>query len=158
MVVGLVTAGCGGIAPTSPVPSPAPRPATSAPVSSAASVRLPPAADGTDIYACFDGNCEVDVKTGQLLTLLPEASSPPPTIAVVSPEAISGGVVELQINVVSGFADFHLTCTGGTPPCQVIPNAFEVTGGPGSVVTANELTIRIEAVGTDRAVIKLSLP
>lgn len=155
LVGGLLLTGCGSAVPvphaTSPHPTSRPVTTTSAPVTSAA--------DGNNVAACAGGNCEVAVGLGAI-ELIPELSTPPLTISAVLVQEIHDGTVILAVGPVS-LDQFGFACSGGTPACQVIKptgqdNAGTATGGAGTVVTANELTIRVEAVTATSAVLKLS--
>lgn len=155
---GLVLAGFGSAVPVrvpqSTVPHSTSRAATTTTAAPATS-----AADGNNVAACAGGNCEVNVGLGPIM-LIPELSRPPLTIRAVLVQEIDNGTVIMAVGPVS-LDQFRLACSGGSPACEVIQpsgqdNAGTATGGAGTVVTANELTIRVEAVTANSAILKLS--
>ena len=94
------------------------------------------------------------------IVLIPQLASPPLTIDVVLVQQIQNGSIMLGIAPVS-LDQFHFACSGGDPSCAVIQpggtaNAGTATGSAGTVITANELTIRIEAVEANTTIIRLS--
>jgi hypothetical protein len=151
----LLLAGC-GTATTSLPTTPQARTATASASTVTRTEPAPPsAADGDDVAACLTGNCEVEVGVPGTIEL-----APPLTISVVLVETIGKGTVTLGVGPAS-LARFRLACSGGAPPCEAAQplsgdNAGSATGGTGAVVTANELTIRVEAVTANSAIIRLS--
>lgn len=154
----LVLTGCGSAVPQSgPVPT-SPH-ATSRPVTTTTATPPPSAADGSNVAACVGGNCEVSVGLGPI-ELIPELSTQPLTISAVLVQEFQNGTVILAVGPVR-LDQFRFACSGGMPACAVIQptgqdNAGTVTGSAGAVVTANELTIRIEAITANSVTLKLS--
>lgn len=151
----LVLTGCGSAVPQ---PTTTPRSVTTT-VSTTTPAQAPSAADGNNVAACVGGNCEVSVGLGPI-ELIPELSTPPLTISAVLVQEFQNGTVILAVGPVS-VDQFRFACSGGTPACAVIQptgqdNAGTVTGSAGAVVTANELTIRIEAVTPNSVTLRLS--
>lgn len=114
------------------------------------------AANGDNVADCLMGSCEVELGVPGTI----ELSAPPLTIEVVIVQVIKNGTVTLGIGP-ADLSRFHLACSGGTPPCIATnpgagANAGSVTGGPGTVITANELNIDIETVDATTAILKLS--
>ena len=149
-----------GCATTVPTPRPATTaPRTTTPTTTPIRTTTTSAADGNNVAACVGGNCEVEVGPGAIM-LIPQLATPPLTIDTVLVEQIHNGTVLLGVGPVS-LDRFHFGCSGGTPPCEALPptgqaNAGAASAAVGAVVTANELTIRVEAVDASSVVIKLS--
>lgn len=142
-VLGLLVAGCGGRGAddsAKPSATPAPpgtsaAPAPSAPPSSSASSgpALPEAADGTDLRACADSRCEVEVRAGDKITFV-------------------GDSARLKSFTVVRIAGDTLTHKAAGPPGYSFSGSMSASGT--SVV--NGLKVKIVAVVGDRAVVNLS--
>lgn len=141
-VLGLLLTGCGGgdgdsdgpTATPSPRPSASATPTTSAPPSppSSPGTAFPTPADGTDLKACADGRCEVEVRSGDRITF-------------------TGDRVRLDSFTVVRIADNVLTYKAAGPGTS-FDGRITV---PGTLVV-NDLEVEVVAVDGDRAVIRLS--
>ncbi|MFJ9885406.1 hypothetical protein ACIQRW_06060 [Streptomyces sp. NPDC091287] len=109
------------VAPPSKAPTPPPPPAKSS--------SLPKAADGTDLAACGDGTCEVEVKTGDVISV-----------------KSSSGVEEFMI---TGFGEGGATVAVG--PFDN-PMTTTVNGG----VKINGVSLEITPLNDKRAIAKVS--
>ena len=130
--VGLPLTGCGGPGSedhSSATPAP---PSASAPPASTAPA-LPEPADGTDLKACADGRCEVEVRAGDTI-------------------AFAGDDVPLKSFTVVRVAGNALTHKAAGPPGYTFSGSMSASDT--SVV--NGLEVKIVAVDGDRAVIRMS--
>ncbi|MBB4908191.1 hypothetical protein [Actinophytocola algeriensis] len=86
VLLAATTAGCGVDRAAAPEPEPTSTTATTTSTTTTTTTTTVPvpevAADGTNLQACTDGTCEVDVKSGDVLTIRGEQL----TVASVSPE------------------------------------------------------------------------
>lgn len=120
--------GTGSVAPTTTTTDPTP----SIP-------GFPQAADGTDVAACFDGTCEVELRAPQTIPLDPAT-----------------GIVSLtlhRVDEVDGAQLSGTTTDGGT----VSVNVYAEPGGTATAVV-NGFTIVALATVNGRAVLRMSPP
>lgn len=128
LTLALVLCGCGSADRTLPgkatgdeagresgVSSPSPEPPAS-PES------LPPAADGTDVSACFDGDCEISV-SGPVDIPLDDSFR----VTMCSVEPLDSDQVSIRCEYPSG-------------------GMLELSGTTGSTFSVNELTMRVVAI------------
>ncbi|MEV6768779.1 hypothetical protein AB0N05_09160 [Nocardia sp. NPDC051030] len=94
---------------------------------------LPPATDGTNLDACADGNCEIQVDGP---TAIPVVNYP--------------GVKNLQVQQISENA-ITLTATTGSMN-------MTATSGPGGTITLNGLVVNVIAIKDGSAVLHVSTP
>lgn len=133
LTIAAVLVGCGSAPAAPPAPGSAgsSTPTTSSSPSAPASP-VPPAADGTNLDACRDGRCEVVVRSGTVIPLDP-----------------SFGVARLLVaRVGDGSAKLEQTEEGGS-------GMNTASGGEGSTITTDGLTVTVESVSGDAAVVSL---
>ncbi len=119
--VTLALAGCGADRPAprhsasrSASPSPSPSPSATGPT-------LPPAADGTNIAACYDGDCEVRVRAPLKIPVSPSTGIATLTVTSVTAEGVTvDGVLTDGTNLeITVYADPGGLATGTVNTVQV---------------------------------------
>jgi hypothetical protein len=122
-VVTLMVAGCGadqpaprhGARPSRSVsPSPSPSPSATGPT-------LPPAADGSNIAACYDGDCEVRVRAPLRIPVSPSTGIATLTVTSVTAQGVTvDGVLTDGTNLeITVYADPGGLATGTVNTVQV---------------------------------------
>lgn len=143
-------------------PATAPRPAATTAAAAVHPKAQASAADGDNVAACLGGNCEVRLRAPMTILFAPPGSGLPAlTIGEVTVIEVADGRATIGVGP-DDPRHFRFACTGGTPACQVEhpgsdrPGAAgSAAGDAGAIITANELTIGIESVGTDSVILKL---
>ncbi|RFU36827.1 hypothetical protein DZF91_36055 [Actinomadura logoneensis] len=107
----------------------------SLPLMSRVSDPPPPPKDGTNLAACREGRCEVRVRAGDQIELAPHFHAGPLVITAVEPDGLS---VRWTYE------------GGGSGAGKASPNST-ITFGDGGTL----LTIHVERIGSDSAVIRL---
>jgi len=154
----LATAGCAS--PQAGSASPATSSTTTHPVTTTTTTppkpTLPKAADGTDLSACADNNCEVQVSAPGPIHL-PEGAGATLTVASIDDDTVS-----LAFSPNDAAAAFSASCGADDPTADVcvntsiVGNSATVTGRGGAKATVNNVTVLVVGVVGGSAVLRIS--
>ncbi|MGW8526381.1 MULTISPECIES: hypothetical protein [Nocardiopsidaceae] len=158
----LTLAGCGGPAqppeevPSAGVPS---TPPTSPSTSPSASPSPVAPSDGTDLAACSDGDCEVEVTAPAEVDLDPEFA-----IDTLTIDSITDGSLAFTMTSTAGEVSFGCQNSDSAPCDSSLQGTFgpggaatgQATGGPGAQVGLNDLVLEVVDVSGDSAIMRIA--
>jgi hypothetical protein len=115
------------------------------------------AADGTNLGACANGNCEVQVAEGASIPLSPSLGLGPVSVTAIQSDTVSIGIPATGSQV-------SVNCTGD-PSCVAnlqqslgagASASTQATGHVGAMFIVNQLTVTVVAVSPGSAILRLS--
>jgi hypothetical protein len=164
VVAGVLSTGC-GVGTSAPAGQHAVPATTSLSKRTTTTTTAPPttttvavtAADGTNLGACANGNCEVQVASGASIPLSGSLGVGPVAVTGIQPDTVS-------ISITVTASQVSDNCTGD-PSCLSNLSANVVTGSAavaqttghvGANLIVNQLTVTVAAVGPGSAILRLS--
>jgi hypothetical protein len=160
--VGVLVAGCGSSNSAAPPPSAPDKPAAT---TTAPTTTVPPtttvvtAADGTNLAACEDGDCEVRVTPSTSIPLRSSLGVGPVSVTDIQADTVT-------VSVAASAGDISDNCTGDPSCVPDMSGSFggggdatvaSATGHVGANVILDRLTVSIVAVHAGSAVLRLSV-
>lgn len=151
-IAGLVLAGCSSGTHDSGAVSSSPTRAAPSRPAARSSPAAPTAADGTNLSACKDGRCEVEVTHPVKIPIDRRRFK----VDLVRVKSIKDDEISFSISTLppstlgcNGDDNCHTRVAFGTP------DTGRVTAHAGAVVTANRIAIRVMSVGNGSAILRL---